>query len=184
MKSKILIYRSETSLIGDAFEEMAVVTSPVTCLHEATEKPYDLIVIIFDPGLLRARDALVELCAALKRNRHTMKVPLLCVLPSKHRDLLKRLQNAGVEYVVIVDPGDSILQSHLETFASSPSEEYNIDRILSEVCPRINYFPVSRDKEILYCGAYRNRLVLGPYRLRQYCENNNHINCEYFQNPR
>jgi hypothetical protein len=184
MKSKILYYRSATSLIGDAFEEATVVTSPVACLHNASGKEYDLIVIMFDPGALKGREAIVELCAALKRNRHTMQVPLLCVLPSKHRDLLERLEDAGVEYVIILDLQDRILQSRLETFAFGPSKEYEINTILSEVCPHINYFPVSRDKEILYCGAYPNRLVLGPYRLRQYCENNNHINCEYFQNPR
>ncbi|MBN1843347.1 MAG: hypothetical protein JW883_13835 [Deltaproteobacteria bacterium] len=184
MKSKILLYRSTVSLPGDALEETTVVTSPVSCLHEATEKKYGLIVIIFDPDFLKERNAKVELCAALKRNRHTMQVPLLCVLPSKHRDLLERLQVAKVKYVMIFDPKDSIQQSRLEAFASNPSQEYEITRTLSEVCPHINYFPVSRDKEILYCGAYRNRLVLGPYRLRQYCETNNHINCEYFRNPR
>jgi len=184
MKSKILTYRSGTSPIGDALEATTVVASPVACLHEATDKEYDLIVIMFDPVFLKGCDDMIELCAVLKRNRHTMQVGLLCVLPSKHRDLLERLENAGVEYVMISDPKDSALQSRLETFSLSPSEKYKIDRILSEVCPYINYFPISRDKEILYCGAYRNRLVIGPYRLRQYCETNNHINCEYFRNPR
>ena len=184
MKSKILVYRSTTNLTEYALEETTVVTSPVACLREATEKRYDLIVIIFGPGFLKECDVMVELCTTLKRNRHTMQMPLLCVLPSKHRDLLQRLANAKVEYVMILEPKDCILQGRLETFAFSPSEEYEIGGILSEVCPHINYFPVCRDKEILYCGAYRNRLVLGPYRLRQYCETNNHIDCEYFQNPR
>ena len=183
MKRKILVYKSKTSLIEGYFEEMVLVTSPVACLHEATEKEHDLIIVIFGPGFLKESDAMVELCSTLKRNRHTMQVPLLCFLPSKHRGLLERLAAAKVKYVVILDPSDRILQSQLETIASDPSEEYEIGRILSGVCPHINYFPVCRDKEILYCGAYRNRLVLGPYRLRQYCETNNHIDCEYFQNP-
>ncbi len=184
MKSKILVYRSTTNLTEHALEETTVVTSPVACLREATEKRYDLIVIIFGPGFLKECDVMVELCTTLKRNRHTIQVPLLCFLPSKHGGLLERLAAAKVKYVVILDPRDRILQSQLETIASNPSAEYEIGRILSEVCPHINYFPVCRDKEILYCGAYRNRLVLGPYRLRQYCETYNHIDCEYFQNPR
>lgn len=184
MKNKILLYASTTSLIGDDFKEITVVTSPAACLDQATEKEYDLIVIMFDLGFLKGRKAIVELCLALRRNHHTIHVPLLCVLPSKHRDLLKRLQAAKVKYVMILDPKDRIRQSQLEIFASSPSQKYEINRILSEVCPHIHYFPINCDKEILYCGAYRSRLVLGTYRLKQYCENNNHVNCEYFQNPR
>jgi hypothetical protein len=31
------------------------------------------------------------------------------------------------------------------------------------------------------CGAYRNRLVLGPYRLAQICEVPDHLTCDYYQ---
>lgn len=113
-----------------------------------------------------------------------MHIPLLCLLPSKHRKLLEHLQNAGVEYAMFHDLRDPNLKNHVETLLVDSSEECKIERILSDICPHINHFPISEHKEILYCGAYRNRLVLGSYRLRHLCETSNHKICEYFKCPK
>ena len=184
-KHKTLLYKSTADSICTTVEELTLVGSPVSCLSTATEIDYDLIVISFDQSSLRARDALVELCSALKRNNHTMQTPVLCLLSSKHRKLLKQLRDAGVEYVMFSNKRDlKTLENCLVTLTSGPSEEFKMDRIIPGICPYINYFPINRHQEILYCGAYRNRLVLGSYLLSNYCETLNYKKCEYFKNPK
>lgn len=166
------------------YGNLTLVNSPATCLHKATENNYDLISISHEYRSLKARHALVELCSMLKRNRYTLHIPLLSLLPSRHREMLEQLHNVGVEYARFYDPRDPDSQNHLESLLAKPSEECMIGRILSGICPHINYFPISRDKEILYCGAYRNRLVLGSPRLSHFCETFNHKNCPYFNCPK
>jgi hypothetical protein len=186
MKQKILLYKSNSSIYPTSVAGLTLVGSPVSCLHEATANAYTLIAVVFGHGSLRERDALIELCFALRRNRNTMKSVLLCILESKHRKLLERLRDAGVEYVMFVNSKNldpEILKSHLETFSLNLFEEYKIERVLSEVCPFITYFSTSSRQEILYCGAYRNRLVLGKYLLSHFCETANYKNCQYFENP-
>ena len=181
---KILLFNSTLGVDARTCKNPILVNSPIDCLHKATENTFDLVAIFHEYRLFRECDALVELCSTLKRNIHTMHIPLLCILPLKHRKLLEHLQDAGVEYVMFHNPRDSDLMNHMESLLVDLSEECKIDRILSDICPHINYFPISRHKEILYCGAYRNRLVLGPYRLRHLCEISDHKICQYFKCPK
>lgn len=181
---KILLYKSTLSFAGGLPDGLSVVTSPLSCLSEATEGHYNLIVVFLDYRSLRERDALVDLCSKLNNNRYTMHIPLIAVLPSRHRKLLERLQDAGVKYVKFYDQRNLNSKSGLETFVVSPTEECRIDRALSNICPYITYFPINRHQEILYCGAYRNRLVLGPYRLSNYCETANYKTCQYVNDPK
>ncbi len=186
MKQKILLYKSNPSVNLDSVAGLTIVDSPVSCLHEATTNAYTLIAVVFEHGSLRERDALIELCFALRTNRSTTRSLLLCILESQHRNLLEKLRHAGVEYAMCVDPKNldpKVLKSHLETFSLNLFEEYKIERVLSEICPYITYSPASSRQEILYCGAYRNRLVLGKYLLSHFCETANYKNCQYFQNP-
>jgi len=181
---KILLFPSSMCFDDWPYGNLTLVNSPATCLHKATENNYDLISISHEYRSLKARHALVELCSMLKRNRYTLHIPLLSLLPSRHREMLEQLHNVGVEYARFYDPRDPDSQNHLESLLAKPSEECMIGRILSGICPHINYFPISRDKEILYCGAYRNRLVLGSPRLSHFCETFNHKNCPYFNCPK
>lgn len=181
---KILFFNSTLGIDVPTFKNLTLVNSPIDCLHKATENIYDLVAIFHEHRSHIEYDALVELCSALKRNIHTMHIPLLCLLPLKHRKLIEHLQDAGVEYVMFYNPRDPNLKNHIETLLVDSPEECKIGKILSDICPRINYFPMSGHKEILYCGAYRNRLVLGSYRLRHLCETSNQKSCEYFNFPK
>ncbi|MDI6687020.1 MAG: hypothetical protein QME06_02245 [Desulfobacterales bacterium] len=179
-----LLYKSGTDFSSTADEGLTLVTSPISCLNEAMEKPYDLIVICFDLASLRESDALVELCTALKKNRYTRQIPLLVILPFKHRKLLESLRDAGVEYVKFYDLKELDSKSRVKTLVTPPAKECGIGRVLSEICPYINYSPIGRHQEILFCGAYLNRMVIATYRLKHYCETYNYENCEYFKNPK
>ncbi|MDA3787537.1 MAG: hypothetical protein PF503_03440 [Desulfobacula sp.] len=179
-----LLYKSGTDFSFTADEGLTLVTSPISCLNKAMEKPYDLIAICFDLVCLRERDALVELCTALKKNRYTRQIPILAILPFKHRKLLENIRDAGVEYVKFYDLKDLNSESGIKTLVMPTAEECRISRVLSKICPYINYSPISRHQEILFCGAYLNRMVIATYRLKHYCEKSNYENCEYFKNPK
>ena len=181
---QILFYNYSAGFNRDFFEGLTVVNSPATCLEKATRHLYELIVIFQKIRLLNERFALIKLCSTLKKSLSSKHIPLLCILPSKHRGLLEQLQNAGVEYVRFFNQNDATTKEYMESLLAKPSEDCMVDGILSEICPHINYFPISRHQEILYCGAYRNRLVLGPHRLEHCCETTNHKNCQYFKCPK
>jgi hypothetical protein len=181
---KILLYNSTFNLDGQIPDECALANSPAACIQKATSSTYDLIAIFHNNRLLKERFALVELCSILKKNYHSRHFPLLCLLPSKHRGLLEQLQNVQVEYAGFYDPDDPDLKEHLTALLARPSEDCTIEKILSSICPHINYFPISRHQEMLYCGAYRNRLVLGTHRLKHACQTSNHKKCQYFKCPK
>lgn len=182
---KILLFHSCMCFDTWPYGNLTLVNSPVSCLHKATENNYDLIAIFHKFRSLKERHALVELCSMLQRNRYTLHIPLLCLLPSKHRELLKHLRDSGAKYARFYDPRDPDSQNHIESLLAKPSEECKIGRILSGICPHINYFSISqKNQEILYCGAYRNRLVLGLPRLSHFCETFKHKNCQYFKCPK
>lgn len=181
---KILFFNPALNINEQLFNKLTLVTNPIDCFHEATEHTYDLVVIFHEYKSVKERDTLIELCSTLKRNTYTMHTPFLLLLPSRHRKLLEHLRDAGVEYAVFYDPCDPNLKNHIETLLKDPPKECAIEKILADICPYINYIPTSRHKEISYCGAYRNRLVLGSYRLRHLCEISDHKICQYFNCPR
>jgi len=178
---QILLYTSFSDL---ALEGLRVVASPIACLNEVTLKPFDLVAVSFHEITLKERDALVELCLVCSKNPLTSNTLLICLVPSRHRDLLSSLKNAGVDHIMLLESLDSSLTRRLQLFAENRSVDYAIDRILGEVCPYITYIPISRRREMLYCRAYRDRLVLGPHLLNLYCETRHHTECPYYKAPK
>jgi len=179
-----LLFNSSVDFNGLFSGKVTLVNDTTTCLRRTTVENYDFIAILFDHRNLKEQNAYIELCSILKGNQATSHIPILALLPSIHRKLLAQLQDIGIEYVRFYDSGNLNSKHHVETLLAKPSEECKIDRILSDICPHINYFRTNGNQEILYCGAYRNRMVLGSCRLSHFCESSNHTQCRHFNCPR
>jgi hypothetical protein len=56
-------------------------------------------------------------------------------------------------------------------------------RHLAILCPFLYYREIDSQHEMTVCGAYLDRMVLGGRRLRELCQTEDHLHCEYFLNP-
>lgn len=178
---KILLLGGEVRSTSSGPVKIDQPPSIASYLSRAVTENFDLLVLYLFTPVHRERDALVELCGILRTNRYTREKPLIAVLSDRHRELLNRLEKVGVRYVMIAEPGRDDLRLRLTTLDLPLSNAYRIESTLMKVCPFINYDPLNSCRELILCGAYRNRLVLGPYRLRRICEVPAHLTCEYYQ---
>ncbi len=160
-----------------------LVCGPIQCLHKALNGRPDIIAVRFAKTAIREREALVELCAVLKQNSHTKEIPALALLDSKHRKVIEDLERARVDYVRYV--GKVILDSALMLdIIQGLGPDDRTQRHLAMLCPFAHYRKVDSQHEMTLCGAYRDRMVLGGRRLSELCETDDHLQCEYFLNPR
>lgn len=173
-----------TSNVGKlSSSEEQWVPSPIRCLDMAVDGNPGLIVISFGEIPMKERDTLVELSTALKRNRHTRHCPILALLHAKHRKLLEDLQQAKVDFVRFIE-GDKLDSSRLRTITSGLGREDRLERHLDLICPFLHYSRMDSQHEMKLCGAYLDRMVLGGHRLREICESEDHLHCEYYLSPR
>lgn len=159
------------------------VSSPIQCLDKAVNERPGIIIVRFGRTCIRDRLALIELCAALKRNTSVNKTPVLALLSAKHQKLIKDLNETGVDFIRCI--GDVRLDS---TMVRKIIQELGVcdqpGRLLAMICPFIHYIKMDSKNEMKVCGAYRNRMVLGGSRLHEICEKENHLHCEYYLNPK
>lgn len=161
----------------------AWVSSPVQCLDKAVDAKPGLIVIRIGDMPIRERDTLVELSATLKRNRHTRNCPVLALLHTKHRKLLEDLNRAGVAFVKFI--GDCALGSdQMRQIIDALGPSDRLEPVLETICPFVHYRQIDSKHEMVLCGAYLDRMVLGGGRLHGLCETIDHLHCAYFLNPR
>lgn len=163
--------------------EAESVSSPIHCFDRAVDGSPRIIVIHFGPMPIGNRDALVELAATLKRNRHTCRCPILALIHMKHRKLLEDLSQAQVDFARRIADG-ALSPSRLQEIIDGLGPADRLEQHLSQVCPFLHYSPVDACHELTLCGAYLDRMVLGSTLLHKTCETENHLGCEYFQNPR
>jgi len=163
--------------------DQVVTNSPISCMQAICDNHFDLIVIAMGPKKIRERNAFLELCYALKEGEKSRDIPLLVLLPAKHRSLLEHLQMAGVDFAEIVD-WKTISAEQLQQITHQLNGARRPYRILKEICPYISYQVIDTRRELMVCGADRCRLVLGPARLADLCETSDHIYCPYFKKPK
>ena len=159
------------------------VASPISCLDRAIERRPTIIMVRFGQVTIRERDALVELIGVLKQNSHTRDIPVLALLDSKHRGLLEDLDQVGVNSIKYV--GEIALEStQLQGIIEGLGPDDRLARHLTMLCPFLHYREIDSQHEMTVCGAYLDRMILGGRRLRELCETESHLHCEYFLNPR
>lgn len=174
--------------VSDDFRDippgMIIVRSPVACLDMATRKAWDFIVICFGDRPIKIRNALTELCLALKNNPYANTGSVAAVLHQGHRELIRTLCAGGIDFIKVTDSCGCDNGKRVLRLVDELTDEDGSETVLSRYCPYLRYHPISRRGEMISCGAYLNRLVLGTPRLRRFCEISNYKNCEYFQNPK
>ncbi len=157
--------------------------SPVLCLHRAVEESPRRIVLLFHDAPLSGNGLLLELCFALKHNRHTRNMLVLALLRGRHRGLLEALQAVGVGYSRFVKAAPLDLEELIVGPAALTPDD-RVDHRLEELCPFLRYRELDAAHELVVCGAYLERMVLGGLRLHELCETMNHHHCELFLEPR
>jgi hypothetical protein len=163
---------------------LTVARSPMACLDAAVTRKYAGILIYFAARKIKARDTLVELCSNLNEIPITCStrkcVSLLCC----NRNLMVKLKKSGVEYVDIRLPTESADPWSMWERLNALESSLRIDAHLSRLCPFLRYKPISDQNEMITCAAYRNRMVLGGRRLRDVCQSEAYLQCEFYLNPR
>jgi len=169
--------------IADSPSKEEWVASPIHCMDRAVEWKPKIILVSFMLISIREREALVELCAALKRNSHTKQCAVLALLCSKQRKLIEDLKRAKVDYVRYI--GDARLDSSFVwEIIENLGPGDRLVRRLETLCPFLHYSQIDSQQEMTVCGAYLDRMVLGGRRLHELCETEVHPHCEYYQHPR
>ena len=147
-------------------------------------RSYGLIILCFSTRSIHARSGIVELCRCLKSNSLTRKTPLFASIDRWHRALAERLKEAGLDFMGVRQSQNLINPEYISNRVQKTTISIHIDQIMSRLCPFLNYAPIYGRSELITCGAWRNRMVLGGKRLHELCETENHLHCEYFLNPR
>jgi len=179
-------------LMCHLFESHEIVTSEnvtmtrtlLTCLSEATQRDFGLILVNFSTRPISERCGIMELLTCLKNNALTGETPLFVSMETLHRDIVVKLKNVGVDFIKIHPPKATIEPEQILRVIQSKDASVRIDRFLTRLCPFLNYSAIDDQVELISCRAYRNRMVLGGKRLHEICETEDHLHCEYYLNPR
>jgi hypothetical protein len=159
------------------------IRSPIQCLDQAVDGTPGIIAVRFGEMVMPEREALTELCQALKHNSHTQHIPLLALLPARHRQLMEELAQIGVDFVKFTGRA-TLNSSFMLDVIDALGPDDRVERQLATLCPYLHYDIIDARHEMKVCGAYLDRMVLGGLWLSEVCETERHLQCEYFLNPR
>ena len=180
----VLICRLDQKLKPVNHDKATITDNLLTCLSQAAGEDFELIIISFSLSQIAARQGIIDLCACLKNRPLSKNRPLCAVMTALHRSMAVKLQRAGVEFLKIRNPDVRFDVEQLSTLIREANMSVRIERVLGRLCPFLNYFPIDAQREIITCGAYKNRMVLGGERLHEICESEAHLFCHYFLNPK
>jgi len=159
------------------------VRSPIQCLDKAVDLKPRITVVRFGEMEIPERETLLELCGALKHNRHTHQTSVLALLPAKHRMLMEDLEHAGVDFIKFMGE-ETVSASLMIEIIDGLGPDDRVEHYLQVVCSYLHYDIIDARHEITLCGAYLDRMVLGGKYLHEICQTEKHLQCEYFLNPR
>lgn len=183
-QEKLLILSRRGAGGGEVPAGAELADSPLRFLDAAVDRVFSRFVVVADVRVAGPGE-LIELCAILRRNTRTRATPLLGILLPEQVELAAELSRVGVRHIWVTDAAAGEVHDQL----SRLDREFlkSIERHTGSPegpCPYINYNRIGVQQEIRYCGAYRNRLVLGRYLLDHYCLGPDYIDCEYYQAPK
>lgn len=165
-------------------ENVTMTSTLLTCLSEATQRDFELILVNFSTRPISKRSGIIELFTCLKNSHLTGETPLFASMETLHRDMIVKMKNAGVNFLKIHPPKATIAPEQMLRVIQSKDASVGIDRFLARLCPFLNYSAIDDQVELITCRAYRNRMVLGGKRLHEICETEGYLHCEYYLNPR
>ncbi len=175
-----LLLVDPAGIVGDASPEDCVF-STMQCLERTAGGGVSTVAVVAGSNEQAQRFALPDLVGLLKRSGRVCRV--VVVVTHRHRVLLESFRRNGADFVAIMNFG-RLDSTGIEEAVMRVCAEDSPDRQLALVCPFLNYSVIDARTELTVCGAYRNRMVLGPQRLRSCCETAAHAQCDQFLKPR
>lgn len=167
-------------VVGGASPEECV-SGTMQCLERTADGCVSTVAVVAASNAQARRFALPDLVGLLKRSGRVRSV--VAVMPHRHRVLLESFRRNGADFIAVMNfrrlDAAGIEEAVLRLGAADSPE-----RQLALVCPFLNYCDIDERTEMAVCGAYRNRMVLGPQRLQAWCEMAAHAHCEQFLHPR
>lgn len=158
------------------------VSNPLICLDRAGRGNGNIVVVNFCDIAAGQYTSFVEFISIMK-NGPASDHPIVALLRLRHRVLLDALATAGADFALMLGeraPDSQYLQNALRTLGP----EDRIEHHLNHICPHINYSMIDSRLELVLCGAYLNRMVLGESRVHATCATKAYRSCEYYLNPR
>lgn len=175
-----LLLVDPAGVVGDASPEECV-SGTMQCLERTADGGVTTVAVVAGSNEQAQRFALPDLVGMLKRSGRVRRVA--AVVPHRHRVLLESFRRNGADFIAVMNfarlDADLIGEAVMRLGAEDSPE-----RQLALVCPFLNYRSIDARTELTVCGAYRNRMVLGPQRLRSCCETGAHSQCGQFLTPR
>ncbi|MCU0560128.1 MAG: hypothetical protein MUD16_08030 [Desulfobacterales bacterium] len=163
---------------------LTLARSPMACLDAAVTRQFAGILIYFATRMIKERNSLVELCADLNDIPFACSARKCVSLSGRNRDLLAQLKASGIEYVDIRLTTEPVDPWRMWERLNGSGSALRIDAHLSRLCPFLRYRPISDQSEMITCAAYRYRMVLGGRRLRDVCQSEAYLQCDFYLNPR
>lgn len=184
VNSELLVCQfSEELVLKGSSNGLTIVRSPLSCLGSAIYEAYAAILIYFSGRKLSEREVLIELCAQLNKNAHTGDALQCVLLDCPHRSLLASLRKVGVKHVAIGLSKEATDPWRIWERCNVDDHTLQIEWQLSLLCPFLYYRSINAESELITCGAYRNRMVLGGKRLHEVCQTEGYLHCPYYLDP-
>lgn len=180
----VLIYKPDEDKTKITAVAAIITSNALTCLFEATNKDFGLLIVCLPVRQLKIRPTMLELCHCLKIHPSTKIKPMVVSIDGLHREITRKLADTGARFTDVRIPGVPIDPDSLMDRVQSNESLIKIERMLPRLCPCIQYQQIDEFRELTTCGASGNRMVLGGQRRHEVCETEDHIFCDHFLCPR
>jgi len=184
LKPLILVCQLRSNIEDVSGGEVCTTSNALSCLSEATQRNFSLVVIDLLVSMIQKRGEVIELCRCLRTHPLTKQMPVIVSLDAFQRDMAVKLNDIGLKFMDVRKIGGMIDPGHLLRLVHLDDPSIYINPILDNLCPFLHYSPIDEKCELTTCNACGNRMVLGGRRLHGVCETSDHEYCDYFLHSR